>query len=439
MPFPKFRSLVSIACLLQFQTLAQEASVSFSSDIAPVLAEKCLTCHGAEKTKGRYRVDTIEGLFAPGSSEAIPVRPGAPESSELFRRLTTSDEADRMPQDAEPLPPEEIERFRRWITEGAKLDKGDPSTAIITLIPRKAHPAPPAELPNPVPVLAVAFNSSGTEIAVSGYHQVQIRGLDGKLLRTITNVVQRVHALVFHPDGRSLVVAGGHPGRGGEAAFYDLKTGELIATPVRAPDEMLCLAISLDGQTLAIGGSDNTIHIVDGKTGQPARRIQQHADWVTALAFSPDGKHLASASRDRTARVYDVASGELMTAYVEHDNPLYAVAFLDPERVISGGRDRSAHVWKIEDGKKQSEIGGFKAGVLGIIKSEENLFILSGREIALYKAEDRSLLQKFAREESALFSMAFHAPSKLLMGGAYDGTVTVWASESGELRAQWPP
>lgn len=437
MPVLKISLSIAIACLLSRISAAE--AVTFSSDLAPILAEKCLTCHGPEKTKGRYRVDTLEALLTPGSSEAIPIKPGAPEASELFRRLTTSDEADRMPQDAEPLPPEQIEQFRRWIAQGAKLDQGSPSTPIISLLPLQAHPVPPAELPNPVPILALAFNSSGTQLAVGGYHQVQLRDLEGNAQRTITNVVQRVHALAYHPDGHSLVVVGGHPGRGGEASIYDLETGELRATPVRAPDEMLCLAISPDGQTLAIGGSDNTIHLVDSKTGQTTQRVRQHADWVTALDFSGDGKRLASASRDRTARVYDAGTGELITTYVEHDSPVYAVAFLDSEKVISGGRDRSAHIWKIEDGKKQNEIGGFKPGLLGISKAGEKLFILSGREIALYKPSDRSLIRKFTHERSALFSMAFHLPSNLVAAGAYDGSLSLWSAKTGEFRAQGSP
>ena len=434
------RALLCIALCSFHRAPANAAeNVSFSNDIAPILVEKCLTCHGPEKTKGRYRVDSHESLLSPGASELAPIRPGDPYVSELFRRLITTDPDDRMPQDAEPLLAEEIEAFKRWIESGAKLDRGSPSTPLIDLVPRQPHPAPPAQLPNPVPVLALAFNSSGSELAVGGYHQVQIRALQGELRRVVTNVTQRVHALAFHPDGRSLIVVGGHPGRSGEAAIYDLETAQLRATPLRAPDELLGLAISPDGQTIAIAGSDNTIHLLDWESGKTTRRIQQHADWVTALDFSSDGKQLASASRDRTARVYELATGELITTYMEHSNPVSAVAFLDKELVISAGRDRSAHLWKIEDGKKQKEIGGFPSGVLGLLRAAEHLFILGGREIALHKAGDRSLIRKFTSEDSALFAMAFHAPSGLVAAGAYDGAVFLWSTENGELRARHAP
>ena len=36
--------------------------VSFTNDIAPILVQKCLTCHGAEKNKGGFRLDTYDSL-----------------------------------------------------------------------------------------------------------------------------------------------------------------------------------------------------------------------------------------------------------------------------------------------------------------------------------------------------------------------------------------
>ena len=44
--------------------------VSFVREIAPILRDKCLTCHGPEKAKGEYRLDTFELLQKPGASKA---------------------------------------------------------------------------------------------------------------------------------------------------------------------------------------------------------------------------------------------------------------------------------------------------------------------------------------------------------------------------------
>src|SRR5688500_12819933 len=111
--------------LLCFGVSAAEP-VSFTRDIAPVLREKCLTCHGAEKAKGNYRLDTFELLNKPGSSKTAPIAPGKPSQSHLYELLTASDEDDRMPQKDEPLPKAQIAMIERWIREGAEFDGPDP-------------------------------------------------------------------------------------------------------------------------------------------------------------------------------------------------------------------------------------------------------------------------------------------------------------------------
>src|SRR5688572_31279132 len=82
--------------------------VSFVREIAPILRDKCLTCHGPEKAKGEYRLDTFELLQKPGASKAAPITAGAPAQSHLFELVTAANEDDRMPQKDEALPKQQI-------------------------------------------------------------------------------------------------------------------------------------------------------------------------------------------------------------------------------------------------------------------------------------------------------------------------------------------
>src|SRR6185437_4822954 len=146
----------------------------FSKDIAPILAKKCVACHGPEKSKGHFRLDTFDFLMKGGESKSASVVPGQPEQSELFRRLTAKDEDDRMPQKEGPLPSEQISLIESWIMEGAKFDGADAKAPLVTLIPKEPHPDPPEAYRRPVPVMALAFSRSGNELAVGGYHEITI-------------------------------------------------------------------------------------------------------------------------------------------------------------------------------------------------------------------------------------------------------------------------
>ena len=64
-------------------------TVSFRSEIAPILLENCVACHGAKKAEGGYRLDTFAEMMKTGDSGVAPVTAGDGEkTSELLRRLT---------------------------------------------------------------------------------------------------------------------------------------------------------------------------------------------------------------------------------------------------------------------------------------------------------------------------------------------------------------
>jgi mono/diheme cytochrome c family protein len=108
---------------------AEPTSISFARDVAPVLVKQCQSCHGPDKAKSKYRLDTFTRLKTPGKSKAMPIMAGEPDKSELFRLVSTTDDDDRMPRKADPLPASQVQIIKHWIQEGAKFDGPDPSAA----------------------------------------------------------------------------------------------------------------------------------------------------------------------------------------------------------------------------------------------------------------------------------------------------------------------
>src|SRR6266542_3070685 len=234
--------------------------VSFSKDLAPILAKKCVACHGPEKSKGHFRLDSFDWLMKAGESKSAPIVPGQPAQSELVRRLTAADEDDRMPQKDDPLPAKQIALIERWIKDGAQFDGADPKAQLVTLIPKAPHPDPPETYRHPVAVTALAFNPGGNELAASGYHEITVwNPSDGKLLHRIRNVAQRTQSIEYGPDGALLAAGGGSPGQLGEVALFDPTNGALLRVLGTLPDMALTLSFSPDGSRLAVGSADNSI------------------------------------------------------------------------------------------------------------------------------------------------------------------------------------
>ena len=93
--------------------------VSFEREVAPILAARCIECHGPEKQKQGLRLDQRAAAFAGGDSGEPGLVPGQSARSEIFRRIDPEDEFDLMPPSGEPLTAAEVALIKRWIDEGA--------------------------------------------------------------------------------------------------------------------------------------------------------------------------------------------------------------------------------------------------------------------------------------------------------------------------------
>jgi hypothetical protein len=100
--------------------------VEFNRDVRPILSDKCLACHGADaKNKGiALRLDVEAQAKADlGGRRAIVA--GAPESSELVKRISTESKAKKMPPvfTGHALTEAEKQTLVQWIAEGAAWQK----------------------------------------------------------------------------------------------------------------------------------------------------------------------------------------------------------------------------------------------------------------------------------------------------------------------------
>src|ERR1700688_4297402 len=97
--------------------------IQFNRDIRPILSEHCFTCHGPDDSKrqSKLRLD-LEATAKGDLGGHFAVVPGEPGSSEMIRRVSSSDVARRMPpawSGAVKLKDSEIDLLTRWIAQGA--------------------------------------------------------------------------------------------------------------------------------------------------------------------------------------------------------------------------------------------------------------------------------------------------------------------------------
>ena len=120
--------LAAAVALLAEGAAGQE--VSFNHEVRPIISDRCFACHGpdAHERKGDLRLDQADGVDGAYRTHkgSTAITPGSLEESELWNRITTTDEDDVMPppdSHKKVLSKSEQDIIKRWILKGAPYEK----------------------------------------------------------------------------------------------------------------------------------------------------------------------------------------------------------------------------------------------------------------------------------------------------------------------------
>lgn len=108
------------------------AHADWERDIRPLLASRCQSCHGPERQRGGYRLDSRAAALAGGDAYRPAVRPGDSAGSPLVHLVAGLVPDSLMPARGEALTQQEVALLRAWVDAGAPWPE-DPA----------AEPAPP--------------------------------------------------------------------------------------------------------------------------------------------------------------------------------------------------------------------------------------------------------------------------------------------------------
>jgi hypothetical protein len=113
-----------------------ERTISFEREIAPILVQRCLRCHGPSKAFAGHRVDTFARVMA-ASDAGKAIVPGKPDESLFLDLIVLTEPTGRMPKNADPLPEAEVRALRRWIEQGARSGGLDPDADLEKVVAKK--------------------------------------------------------------------------------------------------------------------------------------------------------------------------------------------------------------------------------------------------------------------------------------------------------------
>lgn len=202
----------------------------------------------------------------------------------------------------------------------------------------------------------VALSPRGTLLAVGGPGDVSFYAVaTGKPVQTLGDESCSrpgsggvLGALMF-ADEHTLVSSSG--------CVWDLtakRTSRWLETP---RVETRAVALSPAGDAMALAGEDGVVRIFDLARGAITRSLPwPRSDWAAqpfeSVAFSPDGRWLAADATDLGRLfVWDTSSGALAQAFTVTPRNLWAIAWLDADRVISADYIGGFTVWSVSAGR----------------------------------------------------------------------------------------
>jgi WD40 repeat protein/energy-coupling factor transporter ATP-binding protein EcfA2 len=255
-----------------------------------------------------------------------------------------------------------------------------------------------------------------------------------------------------------------------------------------ANTQLLTLAISPDGKTLATAGENGTIVLFDVKTGKLIKRLQKHTKniqalvfhsnflisagddqqiifwslstakpkmiWkapaeVNALAISPNGDILASGGEDNNITLWNINTSQIVTTLKGHEQAISTngLAFASNGYVLgSTSHDHTARLWNVTP---DTYITDQNVSYLGnnhkILKGHTDIlqgitFSPNGNKVAtssldgsvrLWNVKTGKALRVLIGHKNTVFGVRFLANGIDLITASQDRTLRLWDTESG--------
>ena len=110
------------------------------------------------------------------------------------------------------------------------------------------------------------------------------------------------------------------------------------------------LALSPEGDWLAVTAGDALIHILDTEFLNEHHTLEAHDPGAHAVAWHPEGKWLLTGGRDAHLDVWHIDQGfERIRHIPAHNFPIYAIAFSPNGKYFAtASRDKTVKIWNAE-------------------------------------------------------------------------------------------
>ena len=286
----------------------------------------------------------------------------------------------------------------------------------------------------------VRFSPDGRTLATASFDgTVRLWDMRRRASRvTLTGHTGMVKALVYTADNR--IYACG-PGLDGKLRLWDAGTGTVLSVVREHTGLTAAAAFSWDGKTLASGGlGDGKIFLSDvdalfvnnasWNNSTLKTILTGNSEGITALAFSPAGTTLASGGLDGKIHLLDIATGRELKTLRGPESTVTILTFaVDGTFLASGEENRTLRYWNSLVGEEVNNFRLESRAIEALTFSPTRPFLAVGDaigEIWLYDLTAGTNRRIFTQHTRKITALVFSRDGRTLVSGSEDGTILQW-------------
>lgn len=200
---------------------------------------------------------------------------------------------------------------------------------------------------------------------------------------------------------------------------------------------------SPDGRSFVTSAEDpSTAQVWSVDSFELQLTLTGHTDDVVDAVFDPEGDRIATTSLDGTVRVWDAARGQLeITFQVSGAPPLVPIFSNDGSRLAATSLNGTTWVWELDTGDVMDLVPPEGTWYTLNLEFSPDDTLLAVTRVSQAEAEQFSLIYDAATGELVqtleghlfdIMDIGFTPDGARIVTAGFDGTVKVWALESGE-------
>jgi hypothetical protein len=216
-----------------------------------------------------------------------------------------------------------------------------------------------------------------------------------------------------------------------KAALFSTSKKELLYKIGRHHGEIESVGIDANDRYCVTCGQDGKAFAWFLKTSRLAFAMPPHADYITTVAFSDNGQWVATGSFDRSIHVMNLATMKQQFRLCGHTYAIIKIVFLPDSRLLSVDKDGNLILWDLRNGKIIKRLTKMNDEVLTMTASNDGRFVFVGSKLGYVGLYDLKTLEqlkyRYIKESESITALTFLSAPYRLAIGTIEGNVKIYS------------